>query len=532
MNKFFISLIALAVAVTATAKDLSPADASRKLRLSEQVITGYYVDEVDNDQIVTEAIKAMLLTLDPHSTYTDPKETAELTTPLEGKFSGIGIAFNFVNDTVYVISTVAGGPSERVGLLPGDRILSANDSTLVKRDRTTVMGFLRGDKGTKVDLKIKRGNDLIDFRITRDDIPIFSVDAAYMADPHTGYIRISRFAEDTAKEVADALKKLKAKGMVDVIIDLQDNTGGYLGAAYELAQLFLPKGSPIVSTRGRKMPDTSYDAKADGPYQDGKLIVLVNQYSASASEIFAGAIQDNDRGVIVGRRTYGKGLVQRPFPLPDGSMIRLTTARYYTPSGRSIQRPYTKGQRDDYDHDFYERFMSGEMYSADSIHFADSLRYTTLRNHRTVYGGGGIMPDHFVAADTSMYSTYYRDLVAKGTLNQYVINYVDHNRAAIRKKYKNEDRFFKEFTVSPDMIAGLVARGEADSIPADSAGLSKSRPMIESVIKGLLARDIFEDGQYFRSTNLLNPIYTEGLKLINDETAYRRHLNGIKPNGD
>lgn len=526
MNKFLLSLFTLAAVLSAAAKDLSPADAARKLRMSEQVISGYYVDEVDNDQIVTEAIKAMLLTLDPHSTYTDPKETAELTTPLEGKFSGIGVAFNWVNDTVYVVSTVAGGPSEKAGILAGDRILSAGDSSLIHRDRTAVMGFLRGEKGTKVYLKIKRGSDLIDFRITRDDIPIYSVDAAYMAAPGVGYIRISRFAEDTAKEAADALKKLKAKGMKDVIVDLQDNTGGYLGAAYELAQLFLPKGSPIVSTRGRKMPETSYDAKSDGPYLDGRLIVLVNQYSASASEIFAGAIQDNDRGLIVGRRTFGKGLVQRPFPLPDGSMIRLTTARYYTPSGRSIQRPYTKGQRADYDQDFYQRYLSGELYSADSIHFADSLKYTTLKNSRTVYGGGGVMPDRFVPADTSMYSDYYRDLVAKGTLNQFILNYVDHHRGEIRKRYKNEDKFFKEFTVGPEIIDGLTERGVADSIPVDPAGLSKSRPMLEAVIKGLLARDIFEDGQYYRATNPLNPVYSEGVRLINDDAAYRRLISG------
>lgn len=526
-NKFFGLLLTFAVAFSAAAKDLSPSEASRKLRLSEQVILGYYVDEIDNDAVVTEAIIAMLKALDPHSSYTDPKETAELTKPLEGKFSGIGVAFNLVNDSVYVISTVAGGPSEKAGILPGDRIVSADDSTLVKRDRTAVMGFLRGDKGTKVNLKIKRGQELIDFRITRDDIPIYSIDAAYMADPSTGYVRISRFAEDTAKEVAAALKKLKAKGMKKIIIDLEDNTGGYLGSAYELASLFLRKGDPIVSTRGRKMPHTSYDAKNDGIYISEPLVVLVNQNSASASEIFAGAIQDNDRGIIVGRRTFGKGLVQRPFPLPDGSMIRLTTARYYTPSGRSIQKPYTLGHRDDYELDFIKRYNSGEFYNADSIHFVDSLKYNTLHNNRTVYGGGGIMPDRFVAADTSMYSTYYRDLVAKGTINQFVLSYIDHNRKALLKKYKTEDKFYKEFEIGPEIIESLSERGIQDSIPVDSAALEKSLPMIKAVLKGLMMRDLYEDGAYFRSVNNLNPIYTTGLDLINDDEAYRRLLQGI-----
>lgn len=495
--------------------------------MAEQVILNYYVDDVDNDEVVSEAIKAMLSTLDPHSSYTDPKETEELTKPLEGKFSGIGVAFNMISDTVYVVSTVAGGPSERVGIQAGDRILMAGDSSLVGRDRTAVMGFLRGDKGTKVDLKVRRGKSDINFRVTRDDIPIYSVDAAYMVDDHTGYIRVSRFAEDTANEVLEALVKLDKKGMRDLIIDLQDNTGGYLGSAYELAEIFLRKGDPVVSTRGSRVKPMHYDTQRDGLMTDGRLVILVNQFSASASEILAGAIQDNDRGLIVGRRTFGKGLVQRPFPLPDGSMIRLTTARYYTPSGRCIQKPYTRGQRDDYDMDIINRFNSGELTNADSLHaMPDSLRFSTLRNRRTVFGGGGINPDRFVPLDTTLNTDYYRDLVAKGVVNQYVISYIDTHRQELKKQYKNEDKFLKNFEVTEQMVEQLVARGEKDSIACNREELERSLPMVKSVLKGLIMRDLFEDGSYYRAVNHLNNIYNRGVELINNREEYERLLSG------
>lgn len=526
MNRFLGILFAFAVALGVAAKGLSPGEASKKLRLSEQLISTYYVDSLDNDQMVTEAIKAMLATLDPHSTYTDPKETEELTKPLEGKFSGIGISYNMVEDTVYVITVIAGGPSEKVGILPGDRILSAGDSTLVGRDRNSVQGFLRGDKGTKVDLKVKRGPDIIDFRITRDDIPIYSVDAAYMAAPAVGYIRISRFAEETGKEALEAINKLKSQGMTHLILDLQDNGGGYLGSAFDLASMFLHKGDPVVSTKGRKSPASMYDNRSEGAFTSGRLVILTNQFSASASEIVAGAVQDNDRGLVVGRRTFGKGLVQRPFPLPDGSMIRLTTARYYTPSGRSIQKPYTKGNRDAYEHDIIDRYNTGEYYNADSVHFADSLRFTTLRNGRTVYGGGGIMPDLFVAVDTTMYTPYYRNLVAKGSLNQYVLGYIDANRQKVKKSYPTENDFYKKFEVTDEMIESLVARGVHDGVEADSAALERSLPMIKAIVKGLMMRDLYEDYGYFKAVNPLNPTYREALDLINDEKRYISLLSG------
>lgn len=535
MKKILLPLLMLmALPGYVSAEVVSAKEANSKLSHAQKIISMYYVDDVDNGKLVTDAIVAMLKDLDPHSTYTNPDETKELTTPLEGKFSGIGISFNMVNDSVYVISTIAGGPSEKVGMLPGDRIVSADDTILsgVGRGRNEITPVLRGPKGSKVNLKVQRGVRQIDFKVTRDDIPLYSVDASYMVDGKTGYIRIARFAEDTAKEVAQAIAKLKSKGMVDLILDLEDNGGGYLGSAYEIAGMFLRKGDMIVYTRGQKMPPADYYATSDGMFGDGKVVVLVNQYSASASEILAGALQDNDRGLVVGRRTFGKGLVQRPFLLPDGSMIRLTTARYYTPSGRCIQKPYTSGDRKEYDLDILNRFNSGELSNADSVHLPDSLRYTTLRSKRTVYGGGGIMPDRFVPIDTTMYSDYYRDLVAKGVINQYVISYMDKNRNALKKKYRNTDKFIKGFEMSPEMVSGLVERGMKDSVMLDSAGLERSLPMIKTIVKGLLLRDLYDDAYYFQVSNGMNPVFLKAMELINNDEEYYRLLNGIRKEGD
>ena len=535
MKKILLPLLMLmALPGYVSAEVVSAKEANSKLSHAQKIISMYYVDDVDNGKLVTDAIVAMLKDLDPHSTYTNPDETKELTTPLEGNFSGIGISFNMVNDSVYVISTIAGGPSEKVGMLPGDRIVSADDTILsgVGRGRNEITPVLRGPKGSKVNLKVQRGVRQIDFKVTRDDIPLYSVDASYMVDGKTGYIRIARFAEDTAKEVAQAIAKLKSKGMVDLILDLEDNGGGYLGSAYEIAGMFLRKGDMIVYTRGQKMPPADYYATADGMFGDGKVVVLVNQYSASASEILAGALQDNDRGLVVGRRTFGKGLVQRPFLLPDGSMIRLTTARYYTPSGRCIQKPYTSGDRKEYDLDILNRFNSGELSNADSVHLPDSLRYTTLRSKRTVYGGGGIMPDRFVPIDTTMYSDYYRDLVAKGVINQYVLSYMDKNRNALKKKYRNTDKFINGFEMSPEMVSGLVERGMKDSVMLDSAGLERSLPMIKTIVKGLLLRDLYDDAYYFQVSNGMNPVFLKAMELINNDEEYYRLLNGIRKEGD
>ena len=496
----------------------------QKLNYAEQIIEKFYVDTVNSNDIVEAGIVAMLKKLDPHSTYTNPEETRELTEPLQGNFSGIGIQFNMLNDTLYVVQTVPGGPSEKVGLLAGDRILSANDTIIsgVKKKNTDIQKILRGPKGSVVNVNVLRkgAKGPIEFRIVRDDIPIASVDASFMAAPGVGYVRVSRFGESTFDEVRKALAELAAKGMRDVIVDLEDNGGGYLKAAYDLAGLFLDAGDTVVFTKGVRVEPFYYRTVADGPMNRGRVVVMVNQFSASASEILAGAMQDNDRGVVVGRRTFGKGLVQRPFPFPDGSMIRLTTQRYYTPSGRSIQKPYVAGEEDSYEHELIDRLQHGEYTNADSVHFADSLRYETLRLRRPVYGGGGIMPDRFVDVDTTKYSDYYRDIVAKGLLNQYCVNYIDENRKALRKKYRTEDSFVEQFTVTPEMLDGLRALGEKEGVKFNQEQYDRSLPVIQTIMKALIGRDLFTQSTYFRIANVLNPVYGEAVRIVTTPAEY------------
>lgn len=504
--------------------------AANKIAQAEKIIEQCYVDTVNTDNLAEEAIKAMLATLDPHSTYSDPEETKELTTPLDGNFSGIGIQFNMLNDTLYVIQTTSGGPSEKVGILPGDRLIQAGDSILsgVKRPNSSIIKLLRGPKGTAVNLKVLRKGvaQPIDFLVVRDDIPVYSIDAAYMADPTTGYIRLSRFAESTPGEISQAMAKLRRQGMKNLVLDLQDNGGGLLGSAIDLGARFLNRDDMVVYTMSPSMGQHFYVTERDGEFKDGRVVVLVNQYSASASEITAGAIQDHDRGVVVGRRTFGKGLVQRPFPFPDGSMIRLTVAKYHTPSGRCIQKPYERGKGDEYRKDILHRYEAGEFTSADSIHFSDSEKYATLRTGRTVYGGGGVMPDIFVPVDTTGYSDYYRDLTAKGILNRLAISYVDDNRKELKKLYPTEQSFLDGFKVTPEMIDDLVRLGETDSIKPVPEQLEVSRATIEAILKGIIGRDLFETQTYFKVVNpVLNPVYLRGLEIINDPEEYHRLLN-------
>lgn len=534
ISRFVISVLAvclLPLATQAQGKDkgefkLTP---DRKLLMAEQVIERFYVDSVDAGNMVQDAIVAMLKTLDPHSSYSDPEETKELTTPLEGNFSGIGVQFNMLNDTLFVIQTTSGGPSEKVGILPGDRIVQAGDSVIAGRKlpNSRIIKILRGPKGSEVDLKVLRRGEAqpIVFHVVRDDIPVYSVDAAYMADPTTGYIRVSRFGEETDKEFEAALEKLRKQGMQNLIVDLEDNGGGYLQAAHQLASHFLDKGDMVVYTDAPKMGRTVYAVEKPGNFNKGRLVIMANQYSASASEILSGAVQDNDRGLIVGRRTFGKGLVQRPFPFPDGSMIRLTVSRYYTPSGRSIQKPYAPGDEESYRKDMLHCYEAGEFSSADSIHLPDSLRFETLHNHRPVYGGGGIMPDLFVPIDTTAFSPYYRNLVAKGILNRFCITYVDRNRSQLNREYPDVDAFIAKFSVDSAMIDDIVKLGVADSVKLDSVQLERSRPMIETIVKGIIARDLFDTSAYFRVVNpQLSPVYREALGLINDERRYNRLL--------
>jgi len=522
-------MAAVAVALTAAAQRDRQFTPDQKLQLATYVIENYYVEDVNSDTLVSEAIVAMLKTLDPHSAYSSPDETRELNQPLEGKFSGIGIQFNMVEDTLYVIQTTPGGPSERVGIRPGDRILSANDTVIAgkKMPNSSIIKVLRGPKGTAVDLKVKRGADILDFTLTRDDIPIYSVDAAYMADDSVGFISVTRFAESTADEVYRAADSLVRIGMRHLVLDLSSNGGGYLGSAVGLASEFLPAGSPVVYTGGLHSQPVHFDAERGRRLPVDRLVVIVDQYSASASEILAGAVQDNDRGLIVGRRTFGKGLVQRPFPFPDGSMIRLTTARYYTPSGRCIQKPYEKGKGEEYQLDLLNRYNSGELWHADSVHLDRSKTYRTLHAGRPVYGGGGIMPDVFVPADTSRYSPYYRDLMAKGVMIKYTLGYIDANRRDLLARYPTEEAFAAGYTPGADVLDGLRAAGEKDGVKFDQAHWDRSHELIEAVLKGLMLRDLYENGIYVRATNPLSADFREAMSLIRDPERYhsllRRH---------
>lgn len=523
------SQIIIATALLAAAFTVSRAQTinqNQKLRLAEAAISQFYVDSVDESKLVEDAIRGMLEKLDPHSQYSNAEETRELNEPLTGNFSGIGISFNMPQDTLYVIQTISGGPSERVGILAGDRIITVNDTVIagVGMKNTDIMKRLRGPKGSEVNVKVLRKqsgmNDTIDFTITRADIPIYSVDAAYMADPKTGYIRINKFAAETANEVQTALKSLKKEGMDRLILDLVDNGGGYLNAAVDLLSEFLHPGQLAVYTQGTNSSrqDLKTNPSGNKPlFADGKLIVMVNQYSASASEITSGAIQDWDRGLVVGRRTFGKGLVQRPIPFPDGSMMRLTVAHYYTPSGRNIQKPYEKGDQKSYQEDILDRFNRGELMHEDSIKYDDALKVSTLKLHRPIYGGGGISPDRFVALDTTENTRYYRNVMAKGIINRYAINYVDENRKSILSKYPADSEFVNSFTVSPEMLQTLYDTATKEGIEYNADEANASAPLFSMIIKALIGRDVYDSSTYFKVYNTHDPIFKEALRLINSK---------------
>lgn len=501
----------------------------QKLLMVENIVNNLYVDNVDEEKIVENAVRGILENLDPHSSYSTKEETTSSQETMQGSFSGIGIQFNMQKDTLYVVQTIAGGPSEKVGILPGDRFIAVDDSIIAGRKlkNTDIMKRLRGPKGTKVNIKVKRGSnaELLEFRITRDDIPLNSIDAVYMADGKTGYIRLSRFAATSYKEFKDAITKLKKQGMQQLILDLTDNGGGYMQIAAQIANEMLNRGNLIVYTQGRKSPRQNLNADGSGTFRTQKVVVMINQFSASASEILSGAVQDWDRGVVVGRRSFGKGLVQREFLLPDSSSFRLTIARYYTPSGRNIQKPYVKGDREDYDKDIIDRYNHGELQSADSIHFADSLKHTTLRLHRTVYGGGGIMPDVFVPLDTTQYTDYHRRLVAKGIIPQFALRYVDKNRADLKAQYPDAQKFIKEFTVSDEMLNNLVDAGKAEKVDFDKSQFAKSKEMLRTFVKAAIANDLFSTGAYFQIVNEHNDIYKEALSIINDDAHYRKIIS-------
>jgi len=520
MKRLFATLaLAVMLGQCVLAQENDDRSRMRKLNMARAAIEALYVDEVDSDKLVEDAIRGMLEKLDPHSLYSDPKETKELNEPLNGSFEGIGVQFNMSEDTLVVIQPVSNGPSEKVGILAGDRIVAVEDTAIagVKMAQKEIMKRLRGPKGTVAHLKVvRRGiSDTLRFDVIRDKIPVHSIDAVYMIRPGIGYIRVESFSATTYQEFMESIEKLRAQGMNDLILDLQGNGGGYLQAAADMAGEFLERGDLIVYTDGRSTPRRDYRADAFGSFRKGRLVVLVDEYTASAAEIVTGAIQDQDRGTVVGRRTFGKGLVQRPIDLPDGSMIRLTTAHYYTPSGRCIQKPYEKGDKKSYSQDVTNRLKKGELTSQDSIHFADSLKFQTLKKHRTVYGGGGIMPDYFVPLDTMRYTRFHRELAAKSIIIQQNLKYVDKNRAQLKKKYTDFQQFKKEFTVPKSLIDALLAEGEKQKVkPKDDDELARTLPVLSTQLKALIARDLWDMAEYFSIMNEDSEIVKQGLELL------------------
>ena len=522
MNKVLFSILLSFGALSANAQfrinngDDSPL---RKLNIAEISISNLYVDDVDEQKLVEDAIRGMLSKLDPHSSYMTPKEVKDANEPLSGNFEGIGVQFNMIEDTLLVIQPVVNGPSEKVGIIAGDRIVSVNDSAIagVKMSKEEIMKRLRGPKGTKVKLGVIRQGikDRLTFTVVRDKIPVKSVDAVYMIRPEIGYIRIGNFGATTHQEFMEGLKTLRDQGMLHLILDLQENGGGYLKAAVDIANEFLQRGDLIVYTEGRKVPRTEYKADGGGVMRDGKVVVLVDSYTASAAEIVTGAIQDQDRGIVVGRRTFGKGLVQRPLDMPDGSMIRLTIAHYYTPSGRCIQKPYKKGENRDYAMDVINRLKSGELTNADSIHFADSLKYETLRQHRTVYGGGGIMPDEYIPLDTTLYTNYHRELSAKSIVLQQNLRYVDSHRKKLKKEWTSFADYKQRYEVPQTLIDAILKEGDKQKIkPKDDAELQKTLPYLRLQLKALIARDIWDMSEYFSVYNEENEMVKRALQVI------------------
>lgn len=491
------------------------------------LIEEYYVDTSNISRLTEKAITEMLRDLDPHSTYISAKDVREMNEPLLGNFEGIGIQFNVLRDTIIVVEPLSGGPSEKVGLLAGDRIISINGEKVAGTGISTngVRSRLLGPKGTIVNINVfrKGEKDILDFTITRDKISINSLDAAYMLNDETGYVRLNKFAATTDAEFIEALVRLKNENMKNIIIDLRGNGGGFMTSSTQLVNHFFSDERLLVYLSGRKTPRQDYKSSGSGNLSSARLVILTDDGSASASEIVAGAVQDWDRGVIIGRRTFGKGLVQNAFYLNDGSMIRLSVARYYTPSGRSIQSPYNKGY-EKYLESYARRFTNGEMMSADSIRFPDSLRFKTLVNKRTVYGGGGIMPDVFVAVDTSNYSDYYRTLVRRGIFNSFMLDYADKNRAVIISRHKTFDDFMKKFVFPEEDIRAFIRKGEEAGIKYVDDQYKKSESEILMVLKALLANNIWQTNEYFRIINENDNVLAEALKVISDEKLYNKIL--------
>jgi len=496
---------------------------ARLLRL----VDGYYVDSANVTKLTEDAIVHLLSELDPHSTYISKEEVDKMNEPLKGNFEGIGISFNIYKDTLLVTTTIAGGPSEKVGLRAGDRIVEVDGKNIagIGLKNSDVFDMLRGDKGTEVNLKISRRTEpeLLEFKIIRDKIPIFSLDASYMIDESTGYIKLNKFAATTNDEFEMAIKELKQNNLENLILDLRGNGGGYLRTAIEIADQFLEDDQLVVYTDGLNDPKRDYDASTKGEFKKGNLIVLVDEGSASASEIVSGAIQDWDRGLIIGRRSFGKGLVQKPFFLTDGSMVRLTTAHYYTPSGRCIQKPYDEGLSE-YRKDYANRMTNGEMFSADSIHFDDKLKHKTLLNGRNVYGGGGIMPDIFVPLDTSHHYSYLNKLRRKNVTYNYVLDFVDAHRDELKAEYPEFEAFNKNFKITDDVIAEIVERGEKEGIEKNEESLEFTKESLKKELKAYIARDMYSRNDMYKVLNRDDEAILKAIEVLDNQKEYNNLL--------
>lgn len=485
-----------------------------KFRTVVNHINEYYVDEVKSEELVETAIEEMLKELDPHSLYIPYEEHKITGTQLEGNYEGIGVEFNIFRDTIFVVTPLSGGPSEELGIMSGDKIIKVEDEVVagVGMNNRGVVERLRGPADSKVTVTILRGNKQIEYTITRGEIPQFSMDVAYMLDPTTGYIKINRFAQTTFLEFKEAMFQLQEKGMKNLVLDLTGNGGGYMEPAVKMVDEFLEDGKMIVYTKGKfKQANFSHKSDTPGDFEKGAVIVLIDEGSASASEIVAGALQDHDRGLVVGRRSFGKGLVQNYWELNDGSELRLTTSRYYTPSGRNIQKPYEAGNLKSYYQEYYQRYQNGEMYSADSIKVADSLIFKTAKG-RTVFGGGGIVPDYFVPLDTAGNSNLVTKIFNTSTIHEFAFNYARQNEKELEAM--GLERFISDYQVSEGTFNDLLVKAKSNGVEINPADGTKSRDLIQTYLKAFIGRGIWDNDAFFPVVNQRDEIVQKALTLI------------------
>lgn len=533
-EKYFLILFLIILITNSYSQNISKAQElikqTEKFGQTLTLIDRLYVDSVKTDTLAEKAIVEMLKILDPHSVYISAKELQQYKEPLEGSFEGIGVSFRLIKDTIVIMEIISGGPSEKIGILAGDRIIKVNDSIIagVGIKQNDVPKLLRGKKGTIVKVAVQRGktNELIEFNIIRDKIPLYSVDASYITEDKIGYVKLNKFSRTTKSELDTIFERFKKEQVKDIILDLTGNGGGYLDQAVSLCSYFLDKNKLVVYTEGLNAPKVEYKCDGNTLFKAGRLVVLVDESSASASEIVSGAFQDWDRGIIVGRRTFGKGLVQREYELLDESAIRLTVARYFTPTGRCIQKPYS--DEGDYGMDLLNRYKHGELYHRDSIIFDESHKYKTLNYEKTVYAGGGIMPDDFVPLDTNLIGELQTMLLRKNIIFSFASNYVDKNRIELKEKYNTFAKYKKEFNVDDKIIDSLKKIAEIEGIKLDSL---KSNTKIQDEylnnhIKALIASDLFSKNDFFEIYNTKNPVVIRAKELIRNEKQYNKILRG------